>query len=168
MYSRKNTVGVFFSDSERLLSAMGALCMLPMLLASLGAIFTATGVGDVISEIMGVVIPSGNMTAGIIAYGIGMMLFTMIMGNAFAAITVLTVGVAAPFVLQLGADPALVGVVGLTCGYCGTLLTPMAANFNIVPVAILEMEDRMGVIKKQVVPALVMIVVQVVYMLVFA
>ena len=117
---------------------------------------------------MGVVIPSGNMTAGIIAYGIGMMLFTMIMGNAFAAITVLTVGVAAPFVLQLGADPALVGVVGLTCGYCGTLLTPMAANFNIVPVAILEMEDRMGVIKKQVVPALVMIVVQVVYMLAFA
>ena len=168
VYSRKNTVGVFFSDSERLLSAMGALCMLPMLLASLGAIFTATGVGDVISEIMGVVIPSGNMTAGIIAYGIGMMLFTMIMGNAFAAITVLTVGVAAPFVLQLGADPALVGVVGLTCGYCGTLLTPMAANFNIVPVAILEMVDRMGVIKKQVVPALVMIVVQVVYMLAFA
>lgn len=40
----------------------------------------------------------------------------------------------------------------------------MAANFNIVPVAMLDMKDRMGVIKKQVLPAMVMIVVQIVYM----
>ena len=88
------------------------------------------------------------------------------MGNAFAAITVMTVGIGAPFVLSLGADPAVVGILALTCGYCGTLLTPMAANFNIVPVAMLQMKDRMGVIKNQVLPALVMIVVQIIYMLV--
>lgn len=58
------------------------------------------------------------------------------------------------------------GVLALTCGYCGTLLTPMAANFNIVPVALLEMKDRMGVIKNQILPALVMISVQIVYMLI--
>lgn len=75
-------------------------------------------------------------------------------------------GIGAPFVLSLGADPAVVGILALTCGYCGTLLTPMAANFNIVPVAMLQMKDRMGVIKNQVLPAFVMIVVQIIYMLV--
>ena len=147
-------------------AAMGPLCMLPMLLASLGAIFDAAGVGDVIARIVGGVIPAGNLTVGIIVFALGMMLFTMIMGNAFAAITVMTVGIGAPFVLSLGADPAVVGILALTCGYCGTLLTPMAANFNIVPVAMLQMKDRMGVIKNQVLPAFVMIVVQIIYMLV--
>ncbi|WP_337647504.1 5-oxoproline transporter, DUF979 family subunit, partial [Bifidobacterium pullorum] len=142
------------------------LCMLPMLLASLGAIFDAAGVGDVITRIVGGVIPEGNRTVGIIVFALGMMLFTMIMGNAFAAITVMTVGIGAPFVLSLGADPAVVGILALTCGYCGTLLTPMAANFNIVPVAMLQMKDRMGVIKNQVLPAFVMIVVQIIYMLI--
>ena len=90
----------------------------------------------------------------------------VIIGNAFAAITVMTVGIGAPFVLAYGADPAAIGILALTCGYCGTLCTPMAANFNIVPVAMLDMKDRMGVIKKQVLPAMVMIVVQIVYMLI--
>ena len=93
-----------------------------------------------------------------------MALFTMIMGNAFAAITVMTVGIGAPFVLSLGADPTIVGSLALTCGYCGTLMTPMAANFNIVPVAILEMDDEYGVIKKQIVPALIMLAFQIVFM----
>ncbi len=62
---------VFLNDSERLLSAMGALCMLPMLLASLGAIFTAAGVGDVIATLVGGIIPKGNVTLGIIVFGVG-------------------------------------------------------------------------------------------------
>ena len=86
--------------------------------------------------------------------------------NAFAAITVMTVGIGAPFVLSLGADPAIVGSLALTCGYCGTLITPMAANFNIVPVAILEMRDEYGVIKRQIVPALIMLVFQICLMVV--
>ena len=163
-----NTPAVFLNDSERLLSAMGPLCMLPMLLASLGAIFSAAGVGDAIAGIVGGLIPEGNRTIGIIVFALGMMLFTMIMGNAFAAITVMTVGIGAPFVLSLGANPAVVGILALTCGYCGTLLTPMAANFNIVPVALLEMKNRFGVIRNQVLPALVMIVVQIIYMLILA
>ncbi|HCR84284.1 MAG TPA: DUF979 domain-containing protein, partial [Lachnospiraceae bacterium] len=135
IFSKDNKPSVFLNDSERLLSTVGPLSMLPMLLASLGAIFTAAGVGDVIANLVGKIIPEGNVNVGIIVFAIGMALFTMIMGNAFAAITVMTVGIGAPFVLSYGADPVLIGMLALTCGYCGTLCTPMAANFNIVPVA---------------------------------
>ena len=148
-----------------MLSMVGPLSMLPMLLASLGAIFTAAGVGQVIAKLVGNVIPAGNMTVGIIVYALAMMIFTMIMGNGFAAITVITVGIGAPFVLQYGANPVVIGMLGLTCGYCGTLCTPMAANFNIVPVAMLEMKDKWGVIKQQIPIALVLIVVQIVLMI---
>ena len=95
-----------------------------------------------------------------------MVLFTMIMGNAFAAITVMTVGIGAPFVLAYGANPVVIGMIALTCGYCGTLLAPMAANFNILPVAILNMKDRWGAIKNQVLVAIFMLVFQICYMIV--
>ena len=110
---------------------------------------------------------SDLVNLGIIVFAIGMVLFTMIMGNAFAAITVITVGIGGPFVLAYGADPVVIGMLALTCGYCGTLCTPMAANFNIVPVAILNMKDRWGVIKNQVVVAGIMLVVQICYMIIF-
>ena len=167
IYSRGNKPKVFLQDSERLLSTVGPLSMLPMLLASLGAIFTAAGVGDVIANIVGKVIPRGNVNVGIIVFAIGMALFTMIMGNAFAAITVMTVGIGGPFVLAFGADPVLIGSLALTCGYCGTLCTPMAANFNIVPVAMLDMKDRFGVIKNQVFLAVIFLVFQILYMIAF-
>ncbi len=167
VYSNSNKPIVFLDDAERMLSTVGPLSMLPMLLASLGAIFTAAGVGEVISELVAKVIPKGNVNLGIIVFAIGMMLFTMIMGNAFAAITVMTVGIGAPFVLAYGADPTLIGMVALTCGYCGTLCTPMAANFNIVPVAMLEMKDRFGVIKNQAVLAVIFLVFQICYMILF-
>ena len=164
-FSHSNKPAVFLNDSERLLSSMGALCMLPMLLASLGAIFTSAGVGDVIAELVGGIIPKGNVTIGIIVFGVGMMLFTMIMGNAFAAITVMTVGIGYPFVLAHGANPVVIGMLALTCGFCGTLCTPMAANFNTVPVALLDMKKPMGVIKNQVPVAIIMMVVQIVMMI---
>lgn len=164
-FSKENTPKVFLQDSERLLSTVGPLSMLPMLLASLGAVFTAAGVGEVISEIVGNVIPKGNVNVGIIVFAIGMALFTMIMGNAFAAITVMTVGIGAPFVLQYGADPVVIGMLALTCGYCGTLCTPMAANFNIVPIAMLDMKNRFGVIKNQIIPAIILLTVQIIYMI---
>lgn len=167
IYSRDNKPKVFLQDSERLLSTVGPLSMLPMLLASLGAIFTAAGVGEVIANIVGKVIPKGNVNVGIIVFAIGMALFTMIMGNAFAAITVMTVGIGGPFVLAYGADPVLIGALALTCGYCGTLCTPMAANFNIVPVAMLDMKDRFGVIKNQILLAVIFLTFQIVYMIIF-
>ena len=47
IYSKENTPKVFLADAERLLTVVGPLSTLPMLLASLGAIFTAAGVGNV-------------------------------------------------------------------------------------------------------------------------
>lgn len=168
VFSRRNQPSVFLNDTRRMMDIVGPLSMLPILLAALGSVFTAAGVGEVISGIVSNVIPAGNVTIGIIVYGIGMALFTMIMGNAFAAITVMTVGIGAPFVLSLGADPVIIGSLALTCGFCGTLCTPMAANFNMVPVALLEMKDKNGVIKKQVLVALIMLAVQIIYMIVMS
>ena len=164
---KENKPQVFMQDSERFLSLMGPLCMLPQLLGCLGGIFTQAGVGEVIANLVENVVPKGNVNVGIIVFAIGMALFTMIMGNAFAAITVMTVGIGGPFVLSYGADPVTIGMLALTCGYCGTLCTPMAANFNIVPVAILNMKDRWGVIKNQVLVAVIMLTVQICYMILF-
>lgn len=164
--SKQNKPVVFLKDSERFLGITGPLSMLPQLLGCLGGVFTAAGVGDVVAQLVEKIVPKGNVNIGIIVYAIGMVLFTMIMGNAFAAITVMTVGIGAPFVLAYGANPVVIGMLALTCGYCGTLLTPMAANFNILPVAILNMKDRWGVIKKQVLVALIMLVFQICYMIV--
>ena len=163
--NKENKTSTFLNDSERMLSTVGPLSMLPMLLACLGTVFTKAGVGDVISDLVSHIIPEGNVNAGIVVYAIGMMLFTMIMGNAYAAITVMTVGIGYPFVLAHGANPVVIGMLALTCGFCGTLCTPMAANFNTVPVALLDMKKPMGVIKNQVPVAIIMLVVQIVIMI---
>lgn len=166
-FSRDNRPSTFLDDAADMLGTVGPLSMLPMLLASLGAVFTSAGVGTVISNAVGTIVPEGNVNIGIIIYALGMVIFTVIMGNAFAAITVMTVGIGAPFVFSHGANPALIGMVALTCGFCGTLLTPMAANFNLVPVAMLEMKDKYGVIKNQLFIALFMLVFQIAYMILF-
>lgn len=149
-------------EGSRLLEAVGPISMLPQLLTALGAIFTAAGVGEVIASGVSTIIPEGNLTVGIIIYCVGMALFTMIMGNAFAAFSVITVGIGVPFVISTGMNPSVVGILALTSGYCGTLMTPMAANFNIVPVALLDMKDKYGVIKKQVPIALILLAFQIV------
>lgn len=164
---KDNTPKRFLKESERFLSISGALCTLPQLLGCLGGVFTAAGVGDVIAKIVTSVVPAGNVNLGIIVYAVGMALFTMIMGNAFAAITVMTVGIGGPLVLAYGANPVVIGMLALTCGYCGTLCTPMAANFNILPVAILNMKDRWGVIKNQALVGVFMLIFQICYMIIF-
>lgn len=133
-----------------MLQQMGSSSILPQILAALGALFSAAGVGEVISGGISAVIPEGNILIGVIVYFLGMAIFTMIMGNAFAAFAVITVGVGAPFVLANGANPAVIGALAMTAGFCGTLMTPMAANFNIVPAALLEMNEDYGVIKVQI------------------
>lgn len=87
-----------------------------------------------------------------------------IMGNAFAAFTVITVGIGIPFVFAQGADPVIAGALAMTAGFCGTLLTPMAANFNIVPATLLETKTQYTVIKYQVPFALVLLVTHIVLM----
>lgn len=153
-------------DTSRLLMQVGAACLLPQLLGALGSVFAEAGVGEVISGMISSVVPQGNIVVGVIIYIFGMVVFTMIMGNAFAAFTVITAGIGVPFVISQGGNPAIIGVLGMTAGYCGTLMTPMAANFNIVPCAVLETKDpKWSVIKAQIPMALLMIVVHIILML---
>jgi len=151
-------------DGSRLLQQVGSASILPQLLAALGALFAAAGVGEVIAQGISGVIPQGNILAGVIAYCVGMALFTMIMGNAFAAFAVITAGIGIPFVYTQGANPWIAGALALTAGYCGTLMTPMAANFNIVPAAILETKDKNRVIYSQVPFAIVLLITHIVLM----
>ncbi len=142
-------------EGGRLLDAIGWAAILPLLLAMLGSVFAETGVGDVVAELMRAWVPTESRLACVLAYALGMALFTMLMGNAFAAFPVLTAGIGLPLlVAQHGADAASLAAIGMLSGYCGTLLTPMAANYNLVPAALLELPDRYGVIRAQVATAL--------------
>ena len=160
----KATPVEFVEDSNRMFQSVGVFSILPQLLASLGALFTAAGVGDIISNMISGVIPEGKPLAGVIAYCLGMALFTAIMGNGFAAFSVITVGIGVPFVFAQGGDPVICSALALTAGFCGTLLTPMAANFNILPAALLETKDKNAVIKAQAPFALILLIIHIVLM----
>ncbi len=164
MIMTKSSVKDMMKQSDRMVQQVGAVAILPQLLAALGAIFAAAGVGDVIASIIGGMIPIVNPWTGSIAYVLGMVIFTAIMGNAFAAFTVITAGIGVPFVIAQGADPAIAAAIAMTAGYCGTLLTPMAGNFNVLPVGLLEMKDRNGVIKEQTLFSIIMIIAHILLM----
>lgn len=157
-------------EGRRLTDAIGWAAILSQFLAALGFLFGQAGVGDTVSQIVESVVPSDSALASVIAYTFGMALFTVIMGNAFAAFAVITAGIGIPLVIVAhGGNPAIVGVLGMLSGYCGTLMTPMAANFNIVPAALLELDDKNLVIKTQLLPglAILMINTALMYLLAF-
>ncbi|HYN84152.1 MAG TPA: DUF979 family protein [Pyrinomonadaceae bacterium] len=146
----RGTVGEALSEGRRLNDSMGAVIILPQLLASLGIIFTASKVGDLVAAGIQQIIPGENLFLLVAANCLGMTLFTMVMGNSFAAFPVIAAGVLVPLILRpFGVDPAMAAILTLTAGSTGTLMTPMAANFNIVPTALLNMRDQYGVIKFQ-------------------
>jgi uncharacterized membrane protein len=138
------------NEGRRLNEAMGAVNILPQLLASLGVIFTAAGVGNLIAQGIEQIIPADNLFLLVLANCLGMALFTIVMGNSFAAFPVIATGVLVPLIIKpFGVNPAMAAIITLTAGSSGTLMTPMAANFNIVPAALLNMRDQYGVIKFQ-------------------
>jgi uncharacterized membrane protein len=115
-------------------------------------------VGDRIAEILSRVVPLDNRFAVVCVYTLGMALFTVMMGNAFAAFPVMTAAIGLPIIVaRLGGDPAVMAAIGMLSGFCGTLMTPMAANFNIVPAVLLELPDKNGVIRAQIPTALVLL-----------
>jgi uncharacterized membrane protein len=149
-------------EGRRLIDAIGWAAVLPQMLAALGVLFAAAGIGDIIGALTGMVIPKGNVFATVLVFALGMALFTMIMGNAFAAFPVMIAAIGAPLLIQAyGGDPAVVGAVGMLAGFCGTLMTPMAANFNLVPAALLELKDQYGVIRAQILTALPLLAVNI-------
>jgi uncharacterized membrane protein len=152
-------------EARRLFDSVGWATVLPQMLAALGAIFAMSGVGDAVGRLMTAAIPLDSRFAAVAAYTMGMALFTIVMGNAFAAFPVMTAAIGLPLIVhRFGGDPAIMGAIGMLSGFCGTLMTPMAANFNIVPAALLELKDRNGVIKVQVPTGLWLLVANTVLM----
>lgn len=160
-------------EGRRLMDSIGWAALLPQMLASLGAVFLASNVGGVVGELVTQAVPMNSALIAVVAYCLGMALFTVIMGNAFAAFPVMTAAIGLPFVvLQFGGNPAIVCAIGMLAGFCGTLMTPMAANFNVVPANLLELPDRdsplNGVIRAQMPTALIMLGVNIVLMYLLA
>jgi uncharacterized membrane protein len=138
------------SEGSRLLQAVGWALILPQALAALGGLFARAGVGSVVAALVERVLPTQYAFVAVAAYCLGMTLFTVCLGNAFAAFAVITGGIGVPLIVHAhGGNPAIMAAIGMLSGYCGTLLTPMAANFNLVPVMLLELEDKNAVIKAQ-------------------
>lgn len=168
LYITKGELNQGFHEGRRLIDAISWTAILSQLLAALGYLFNLAGVGKLISNAVASVVPADNVFLVVVAYCIGMVIFTMIMGNAFAAFAMITSAIGIPMlVVAHGANPAAVGAIAMLAGYCGTLMTPMAANFNIVPVALLEMRDQYGVIKAQLPIALIMLVLNILLMYYF-
>lgn len=151
-------LGAPIAESRRLMDAVSWAAVLPQALAALGAMFALAGVGPIIAGLVQKWIPLDTPFAAVAAYTIGMALFTAIMGNAFAAFPVMTAGIGLPLVVhKFGGSVVVMSAVGMLSGFCGTLTTPMAANFNIVPVALLEIPDEYAVIKAQIPTALLLL-----------
>ncbi|WP_410789725.1 DUF979 domain-containing protein [Kribbella sp. C-35] len=161
--------GVPLHEGRRLLEHIGWAAILPQMLATLGLLFNTSGVGKAVGRVTDHLVPKGSLIAAVALYCIGMAIFTIIMGNAFAAFPVMTAAVGWPLLVQqFDGNPAVVFAVGMLAGFCGTLCTPMAANFNLVPAALLEMKDQYGPIKAQIPTAIPLLGCNILIMYFFA
>jgi uncharacterized membrane protein len=155
-------------EARRLMDAVSWAAVLPQALAALGAMFALAGVGPIVARIVQSWIPLNTPFSAVVAYSVGMALFTAIMGNAFAAFPVMTAGIGLPLITgKFGGDVVIMCAVGMLSGYCGTLCTPMAANFNIVPTALLELPDQNAVIKAQIPTAFMLLIANIAIMYFF-
>jgi len=149
-------------ESRRLTEALGWALVLPQMLAMLGLLFNDAGVGKAVAHLTTSYINMDFRFVAVAVYVVGMALFTIIMGNGFAAFPVMTGGVGVPVLIgQYDANPAVMAAIGMFSGYCGTLMTPMAANYNIVPAALLNLPDKNSVIKAQIPTALSLLAVNI-------
>ena len=154
-------------EARRIMDSVSSAAMLPQLLAALGGVFTLAGVGTAVSQLIGHWAPMDTRLAAVVAFCLGMAVFTLIMGNAFAAFPVMAAGIGAPLIVgRFGGDAAVMGALGMLAGYCGTLMTPMAAH-NIIPAALLELPTG-SVIRVQAPTALIVLAADIGLMYVLA
>ncbi|MDB5785151.1 DUF979 domain-containing protein [Caballeronia mineralivorans] len=158
----RDTVGQSMKETRRLVDALSWAAVLPQMLGMLGLVFSDTGVGKAVAHVTTAYVNLDYRLVAVAVYCIGMALFTMVMGNGFAAFPVMTGGVGVPILVGVfHGNPATMVAIGMFSGYCGTLMTPMAANFNMVPAALLELPDKNAVIKVQIPTALSLLVVNI-------
>jgi uncharacterized membrane protein len=160
-------------EGRRLMDAIGWAAVLPQALSALGGVFAAAGVGKAVFALAARWIPEGDRLLAVSSYTLGMALLTAVMGNAFAAFPTMTAAIGLPLLVdRLHGDPAVVAAVGMLSGFCGTLMTPMAANFNVVPASLLELSDRdaplNGVIRAQIPTALLLLAANTLLLLLLA
>ncbi|WP_199544723.1 DUF979 domain-containing protein [Paraburkholderia kururiensis] len=164
----RDSVGQSVKEARRLVDALSWAAVLPQMLGMLGLVFSDAGVGKAVAHVTTSYIDMDLRVVAVIVYCVGMALFTVIMGNGFAAFPVMTGGVGVPVLVGMfHANPAVMAAIGMFSGYCGTLMTPMAANFNIVPAALLELQDKNAVIRVQVPTALGILAANIVLLNVF-
>ncbi|MBH0115066.1 DUF979 domain-containing protein [Novosphingobium sp. YJ-S2-02] len=157
-------------EGRRLMDSISWAAILPQMLAALGGVFALAGVGEIVGDLASRVIPEGSLFLSVLVYCLGMVAFTVIMGNAFAAFPVMASAIGIPvLIVQFGGNVPVIGAIGMLAGFCGTLITPMAANFNIVPAVLLDLRDQYGVIRAQAGTALALLVcnVALIYLLAF-
>ena len=155
-------------EGRQLLDLLSWAVLLPQMLAALGAVFALAGLGTAVGDLVAQAIPVDSRFATVAAYTFGMAIFTAMMGNAFAAFPVMTAGIGLPLiVMKFGGDPVVMAAIGMLSGFCGTLTTPMAANFNLVPIALLGIQDRYAIIKAQIPTAVMLLMINTVLMYVF-
>lgn len=147
--------GLPFSAGSALVRRVGWPLILPQTLAMLGGVYMAAGLNHQLGDVLSMVLPVGNRLAAVLGYTFGMLLVSALIGNAFAAFPILFGALGLPVLVHgFGLSAAPVAAIGMLCGFSGTLLTPMAVNFNIVPVSLLDLRDRFAVIRAQVPAAL--------------
>jgi uncharacterized membrane protein len=150
-------------EARRLIDGISWAVVLPHMLAVLGLLFTEAGVGKAVAEVTTSYIAMDSRFVAVAVFCIGMALFTIVMGNGFAAFPVMAGGVGIPVLVGMyGANPAVMAAIGMFSAYCGTLMTPMAANFNIVPAVLLDLPDKNAVIRAQIPTALPLLVANIV------
>lgn len=151
---------------RRLNDTLGALSLLPQLLASLGVVFAQAGVGDWLAGGVLQFVSPDQRVALVVANCLAMAGLAALTGNSFAAFPVVAQGILSPLLLKpFGGDPNALAVLTLAVGASGTLITQMAANFNLVPVALLELKSPLAVIRLQRPVALALFLGQLLFMI---
>jgi uncharacterized membrane protein len=137
-------------EAERLINRVSWTLVLPQALAALGAVFILGRLGPIVGSVLTHWLPMQSPLAAVCLYSFGMAAFTVMLGNAFAAFPVMVTAVGLPLLVhKFGGDVAVIAALGMLSGYCGTAVSPLAANFNYRPVALLQISDRDAIIKVQ-------------------
>jgi uncharacterized membrane protein len=152
-------------EAHRLIDSFGWPIVLPQVLAILGLLFIRAGVGTSVTHALTPLLEINSKFLTVVVYCLGMMSITMVMGNAFAVFPLMAAGVGIPILItQYGANPAIVAAVGMFSGYCGSLVTPMNATYNIVPVSLLDLGGKYSLIRLQIMTAIPLILFNVLFL----
>mgnify|MGYP001049294473 CR=1 FL=1 len=152
-------------QSREMTDVIAWTLIMPQMLAMLGGMFQHTGVGEAGAYLATHYVATDVKWIAVVVYCLGMFLLSMILGGAAGAIPVMFGAMGVPVLISsFHGTPAVVATLGHYAGFAGVLMTPMAAHFNLIPAAVLEIPDRYAVIKAQAPTAICIFLACVVYL----